>query len=163
MKFQSLKFGIISGALCGTMMTTAFYLGIETRNNSNLVLPLLLFVYGGSMFTIKNAKKVNGGEIRFFKAFLTGIVSGILTAIVFATFTYVYYTFLNPNYAEKYLVDIEISLKHVGKTGAALKKDMDEWREELSVHSKVSQIFINMLVFTAILSLINAIIFCKKD
>jgi len=160
---HSLKYGAIAGILCGSMMVIAFYSGIPTRGNRYLTLANLFFMYIPSFMTIYSVRKLNGGDITFKEALRTGISSGILTAFIFGAFTAAYYYFLNPNFADKYLVDIEISLKQSGVTGAELKKQMAEWAADMSASNQTIKTLFVTTVFTTILSAINALILCKKD
>jgi len=160
---HSLKYGAIAGILCGSMMVIAFYSGIPTRGNRYLTLANLFFMYIPSFMTIYSVRKLNGGDITFKEALRTGISSGILTAFIFGAFTAAYYYFLNPNFADKYLVDIEISLKQAGVTGAELKKQMAEWAADMSASNQTIKTLFVTTVLTTILSAINALILCKKD
>ncbi len=160
---HSLKYGAIAGILCGSMMVIAFYSGIPTRGNRYLMLGNLFFMYIPSLMTIYSVRKLNGGDITFKEALRIGISSGILTAFIFGAFTAAYYYFLNPNFADKYLVDIEISLKQAGVTGAELKKQMAEWAADMSASNQTIKTLFVTTVLTTILSAINALILCKKD
>jgi hypothetical protein len=159
----SVKYGLTAGILCGSIMVTAFYSGISTRGNSYLTISNLFLMYLPSLLTIYSARKVNGGEILFKDALKIGLSASILTSMVFSLFTATYYYVLNPNFAVKYLVDIEISLKQAGVTGAELKKQMAEWAADISPWNQTFKTFFSATIFTAILAAINALILCKKD
>jgi hypothetical protein len=120
-------------------------------------------MYLPSLLTIYSARKVNGGEILFKDALKIGLSASILTSMLFSLFTATYYYVLNPNFAVKYLVDIEISLKQAGVTGAELKKQMAEWAADISPWNQTFKTFFSATIFTAILAAINALILCKKD
>lgn len=159
----SIKYGLVAGMLSGTMMVVAFYSGIPTRGNRVLTIINLILMYLPSLLSIYTARKYNGGEITFKKAISVGISSGILTGFVFALFTATYYYILNPNFADKYLVDIEISLKQAGITGDELKKQMAEWVADMSPGNQTFKVFFGSTILAAILAAINALILCKKD
>jgi hypothetical protein len=159
----SLKYGAAAGIICGSMMVIAFYSGIPTRGNRYLTLANLFFMYIPSFMTIYSARKLNGGEITFKEAIRIGVSSGILSAFIFGAFTASYYFFLNPNFADKYLVDIEISLKQAGITGAELKKQMAEWKADMSPGNQTIKTLFATTVFVSVLAAINALILCKKD
>lgn len=159
----SLKYGILAGSLSGTMMMIAFFSGIPTRGNNYLLLGHLLFMYLSSFLSIYMAKKFNGGEIEFSKALRVGVSAALLMGLIFASFTACYYYILNPNFADKYLVDIEISLKQAGIIGAELKKQMAEWKEDMSAYNQTLKILISSSLIAIILAAINSLIFCKKD
>jgi hypothetical protein len=159
----SLKYGAAAGILCGSMMVIAFYSGIPTRGNRYLMFANLFFMYIPSFMTIYTVRKQNGGDITFKEALRMGASSGILTTFIFGAFTATYYYFLNPNFADKYLVDIEISLKQAGITGAELKKQMAEWAADMSPWNQSIKTLFSSTVFAVILAAINALILCKKD
>jgi hypothetical protein len=159
----SIRYGLAAGILCGSIMVIAFYSGIPTRGNRFLNISNLIFMYLPSLLTIYSARKVNGGEILFKDAIKIGVSASILTAMVFSLFTATYYYLLNPNFATKYLVDIEISLKQAGITGAELKKQMGEWAADMSAGNQTFKTFFATTIFTTILAAINALILCKKD
>jgi hypothetical protein len=74
-----------------------------------------------------------------------------------------YYFYLNPNFAEKYLVDIEISLKNSGLSQAEFQRQMKEWREDFLPMSQLIRFVLGMLTINLILAAVNSVILCKKD
>jgi hypothetical protein len=108
-------------------------------------------------------RKSNGGEISFMNSLKVGILSGWITSLIFIIFTYVYYNYLNPNFAYKYLVDIEISLKQAGLKGAELKKEMADWKVFFSPNSLTLNTLFRTILTTTIMAAINALILFKKD
>jgi hypothetical protein len=163
MKFNSIKYGALAGILCGAMMTTAFYAGVSTRNNRYLTLGFIILTFASSFVTIYKEKKDKDGEIDFKRSLKIGISAALLCAIIFSGFTFFYYTVMNPNYATKYLVDIELSLKQAGKAGAALQNEMNLWREDMSPLNQTAKTLFGISVISSIFAAINALILCKKD
>lgn len=159
----SLRYGIISGNLAGLVMTTAFFLGIPTKGNPVLMLILLILIYMQSFMTIYHSRRFFEGEITFKNAFITSTASSMLYTIFFASYTLFYYTQLNPHFADKHLIDIEISLKHSGISAAEVQKQMSEWRADLTALNQTKNLFFGCSAFVIILSAINALILCKKD
>jgi hypothetical protein len=159
----SIRYGLAAGIICGTIMVIAFYTGIPTRGNKYLSITNLLFMYIPSFLTIYSGRKANGGEILFKDAIKIGVSAGILTAMVFSLFTASYYYVLNPDFATKYLADIEISLKQAGIKGAELKKQMGEWAADMSPSNQTFKTFFASTILNSILAAINALILCKKD
>ena len=159
----SIRYGLAAGIIIGTIMVTAFYSGIPTRGNKYLTISNLIIMYLPSFLTIYSARKFNGGEILFKDALRIGVSASILTSIVFTIFTATYYYLLNPNFAIKYLVDIEISLKQAGITGVELKKQMAEWAADMSPGNQTFKTFFSATILTSIIAAINALILCKKD
>lgn len=159
----SLRHGAIAGIGCGLLLTSAYLLGFQTKGNRVLILATLLLNYSASFGAIFFARKYNNGEIDFKNSIKIGISAALIYALIFTAFTAFYYYILNPNFADKYLVDIEISLKHLGKTGDALKKDMDEWREDMSAYNQTLKLMFSNAISSSVFAAINALILCKKD
>jgi Flp pilus assembly protein protease CpaA len=160
---HSLKYGAASGITLGTIMVATYYAGLPTRGNNYLLLANLFFMFISSFLTIYTVRKINGGDITFKDALKIGLLAGWLTTLIFTIFTAVYYNFLNPNFADKYLVDIEISLKQAGVTGAELKKEMAQWRIDISANNRTLMVLNKSALSSGLLAAINAIILCKKD
>jgi hypothetical protein len=159
----SIKYGILAGALSGTIMVIAFYAGYPTKGNRYLTVINLILMYAPSFLAIYSVRKVNEGEITFKNALKIGILASVIGIFIYTCFSATYYYILNPNFANKYLPDIEISLKQAGVTGAELKKQMAEWREELSAFNRTITIFFGSSILSSILGGINALVLCKKD
>jgi hypothetical protein len=160
---SSIKYGAASGIIIGLISVATFYAGYPTRGNKYLTIASLFFLYIPSLLTIYNVRKSNGGEISFMNSLKVGILSGWITSLIFIIFTYMYYNYLNPNFAYKYLVDIEISLKQSGLTGAELKKEMADWKVFFSPNSLTLNTLFRTILTTTIMAAINALILFKKD
>jgi hypothetical protein len=163
MKITAIKYGALGGTLCGIMMTAAFYAGIQTKNNEYLTLGTLLLNFSACFFPIREVRQKLGGEIEFKKAIGISISAGILAAIVFSIFTITYYTILNPNFADPYLNDIEISLKQAGLKGEALKNEMQQWRQDLTAINQTAKTLLGFSFLNSIFAAISSLILCKKD
>lgn len=159
----SLKYGAISGLFIGCTMLTLFLLGFETRGNSFVTVLNLLVTFSGSFLPIYMVRRALGGEIVFKSAIRYGLSGAFMMAVVFAIITAIYYNFVNPNFATKYLVDIEISMKHNGATVEEINKELAQWREDMSATNQTLKVFMSFSIIGAILTLINALILCKKD
>lgn len=159
----SLRYGSLSGIAIGLFMLTLYYFRIPTPGNPYALITNLLLSMSSPFFAIWHLKKYLGGEIDFKTALRIGILAGFITAVIFAIFTAIYYYFINPDYADKYLKDIAISIKQSGVTGKEFNKQMAEWKEEFTAFNQTYNIFIKNSFLGCILALINALILCKKD
>lgn len=158
-----IRYGMICGILSGSMMVIAFYSGIPTKGNSFITIANTLFLYAPSFLAIYSVNKFNGEQLEFKKALRLGISSSLLYTFIFSAFTAVYYYFLNPNFGDKYLVDIEISLKQSGISAAELQRQMEEWKADMSAFNQTSKTLIAMSIAGAVFAAINSLILCKKD
>jgi hypothetical protein len=159
----SIRTGLIFGFMSGSLMLSAFLLGFPTRGNPFITYTNLTFIFLHSYLAIYFTKKAKGGEIYFKEAILKSFNSSLFYVFIFSIFTMLYYFYLNPNFAEKYLVDIEISLKNSGLSQAEFQRQMKEWREDFLPMSQLIRFVLGMLTINLILAAVNSVILCKKD
>ncbi len=163
MKTQSIKFGGIFGIACGLWLILSYYAGFSQESSRFVFLSCLLFLFLGSFFAIFKARKISGGEIFFKDALKIGLSAGVLGAILFGIFTYIYYHYVNPEFATEILAKIEGSLKASGKSGTELQNEMNVWRKDYSATSQTGKTLLFSIFLSLFFSAINALILCKKD
>ncbi|HRG59676.1 MAG TPA: DUF4199 domain-containing protein [Bacteroidia bacterium] len=159
----SLFYGSLAGLFLGCVMLTFFYLGYNTRGNGILTIIHIIVSLSGSFLPIFIVRKKLGGEIVFKSALWYGVTGALMMTVAFTFMTAIYYNFVNPNFADKYLADIEISLKHNGSTAEEIKSELMEWRKEMSPTNLILKVFMSFSTLGLVLSLVNSLILCKKD
>lgn len=159
----SLLFGGLVGLFFGCVMLSFFYLGYNIRGNGILTIIHIIVLFSGSLLPIFMVRKKLGGEIVFKSALWYGVLGAFMMCVVYTLITAIYYNFINPNFADKYIADIEISLKHNGSTAQEIKSELLEWRKEMSAANQTFKVFISFLTMGLVLSVINSLILCKKD
>jgi len=124
-------------------------------------LSTLLFI--GFMFlTQKEYRDVNGGYLTFGEGFKAGFLFAILSGIVLAVFTYLYFAVLSPEMLEKIIASTEAKMAAKGLSQEQVDQAMSYTRKFLSPVGVTISAIIGAVVMGAIIALIGAAIF-KKD
>jgi hypothetical protein len=163
MNKYSIGSGLIFGFLSGSVMLAAFLLGFPTKGNPFLTYNNIALIFLHSHLAIRLSRKLTDGEIVFKKAIVVGLVSTLGYVLVFSFFTMLYYFYINPNFADKYMVDIEISLKNSGLSQAEFQKQINEWKEDFLPMNQLLRFSQGMFIINLIIMIINSVILCKKD
>ncbi|NHA07330.1 DUF4199 domain-containing protein [Mucilaginibacter sp. HC2] len=124
-------------------------------------LSTLLFI--GFMFlTQKEYRDVNGGYLTFGEGFKAGFLFAILSGIVLAVFTYLYFSVLSPEMLEKIVASTEAKMASKGLSQEQVDQAMSFTKKLLSPAGVTISALISAAIMGAIIALIGAAIF-KKD
>lgn len=129
MKKIILTFGLISGAICISMMIlqVVFMDRIGSHHGyilgyTTIVLSLLLVFFGVRSYRDNVAK----GQITFGKAFLVGLAITLISCLIYvATWEVVYFNFM-PDFMDKYADSMIQKVQASGKSAAEIQAKVEE-------------------------------------
>lgn len=94
----SLKTGLISGALAIVMFLTFYFIDVhlfEVTFQLDFWVPLPFVALGAWYF-----RKLQGNELRFWQGFVIGYITSFMTAILSASFAYVFLEYIDPEFLQ---------------------------------------------------------------
>jgi hypothetical protein len=160
---QGIKYGLISGNICGIVMTSAYFTGLLNGYMVYITLSNIFFMFMGPFLGIYFARRLQNGEITFMNALKVGLSAAGTACLVFTSYTAFYYLVINPDFALKHLRDIEISLRQSGMVGDKLAEEMKGYKEMLTAPKEIQKFFLGDLLVYSVYAFIGAVILCKKD
>ena len=161
---HALKFGGYLSVFLILIPIIVYLAGMDQQNNSLGYVSFILLFFGIAFSILQYRNVFNGGYIEFGKAFTVGLITGFISAVILAIFSYIFYQYIavdalqidedvlvdamlktNPNLGD---AEIEMALKYSKKMMTPL------WISVMSI-------FINSLL-AAFFALIAAL-FTKKS
>lgn len=126
-------------------------------------LTYIILIAGIVLATINFRDKINGGFISYGKAFLTGLYISLITGIVFALYSWVFYTYIHPDGIREL-----IELTEQAMVDRGMSDDMIDAQIEMSAKFMKMPLlnvvaFVGMLFWGIIISLITSAFLKKND
>jgi len=143
-----LKYALITSSVIIIWTLVQYIAGLDRSDTGQYLswvsYPIMfLFI----LMAMREQKALNGGYIAFDEAFKTGMFMMVVAAVIMSVFTYIYFTFINPDFldfvAEKTRTQME-------------EKDMSD--EEIEQAMKYAGMFMSTGFMTAMALIGNAII-----
>ena len=106
--------------------------------------------------------KENGGAITFGKAFMIGLGVALITAIINGLFTFIYVSYIEPDYLETTMRDMESLYESFGLTEDQMEEALKKARESMTPTAILRNSVIYSLVFGSIVSAIVAAIMKRQ-
>lgn len=160
---NKVKYGAATGLACGVWIIGAHFSGLDSHMSRFIILACMAIIFAGIFFTIYKEKQSLGGEIEFKEALKTGLSAGVLSAILFSVFIYIYYTFLSPNFADPILLEIAEKYKAAGKSSSEIETEMINWRKDFTATSQTGKTLLVTMFLSLFFAALNALILCKKN
>ncbi len=159
---NALTYGLYTAA--AYVMVSLLYYALDIYRITWLnYLSYIILIAGIVLATINFRDKINGGFISYGKAFLTGLYISLLTGIIFALYTWVYYTYIHPNGIREL-----IELTEQAMVDRGMSDDMIDTQLEMSARFMKMPLlnivaFVGMFVWGIIFSLITSAFLKKND
>ena len=156
-----LRYGLIGGLLSIALSLAMFLTGavsFDAEGGGNWVQTLLsVALYLGVLIMAINAhKKLQGGTITFGKAFGVAAVATVVMAVLSAIFTYIYFSFIDPEVLEmayeKAIEQMESQGQDPEQVAGILKSSLSA--AAMSIYSLIGGVILGMIV-SLILALIQ--------
>ncbi len=124
----------------------------------NGLISLALYV-GLMVIAIRHYRDTeNGGSVTFGKGFLIGLGIALIVAVFSAVFTYIYMSFIEPDYLQTTLREMESMYEGLGMSEEQLETMMEEAQKNMSPGRMFMQSILFSGIFGAIVAAIVAAI-----
>jgi len=128
-----------------------------------LLITIILVILANS-FGIKNYRdKYLGGKINYGKAFLQGLSIGFVALFISGVFNLIFFLVFDPDFMTNMLNEFTQSLSEKGVPEEQLIKIRENIEDGQKPLKQLLGIFINPIIFSAIISLIVSAFIRKKD
>lgn len=137
-----LKYGLFSSFVLFVWMVIEYTLLVPNFHEmgSYLGIVAIFIPILGIYFSIKERRdKENFGYITFKDAFKSGIVVTFIMAILIVLFTYIYYTYINPNFVNYLAADTEKKLIQNGTGREEINAALTVIRYQFSLNIQIIQ------------------------
>ena len=166
----SIRYGLIGGFILIVYSLLTLIIGIEHFVSMWIYMLTFVFYIVWLFITIAKQRKANGGFISFSEAFISGLIGFGITTGIATLYAIIYFNVISPE-AKFELTDliVENALETMDKFGAPqdtidefLENDAAEMPAQFDVVPQMLS-YLKLLIFGAVLSLIGALIFKRKE
>lgn len=162
------KYGLITGLIVGIWNISCFTVVNWLNNHLSLGVPSAhIRAYSGLlgiiilMLGITNGMQVlkrrNEGVLTYRQAVVTGMGISVVTALITATFAFLYCTVINPGYTGYMVQDAQRALEAAHTAPEVIQQQLIQVRREFSTVSQVMQSLIGQSVVGSVCSCIIGI------
>lgn len=159
---NALTYGLYTG-IAYILVSLLFYALDLDKNTWLNSLTYIILILGIIFATLNYRNKLNGGYITYGKAVLTGFYMSLIVGIIMAVYTWLFYSFINPNGLKELL---DLTEQKMAETG--LSDEMID--QQMKMTSKFMEMpLLNLLTFAGltfwgtIISLITSAFLKKQD
>jgi hypothetical protein len=114
------------------------------------------------VLTLREVKSLNGGYLGFGEGFKNGLLMMAVVALIMSLFTYVYFTYINPDFVDFVSERAREEMENRDLSDAEIEKAMDVAQMFMSVNFMTIMALVGNVVIGAIFSLIAAAIMKKE-
>lgn len=169
MKSTVLRYGIWSGITICVLFLLAWTLGKDLSYANQEIIGYTSIVVSLSFvfFGIKHFRdNLNGGEIRFGKALLIGVLISLITALAFGILDVVYVKYINPDFTTEYY-DYQVEKFRSSLSEAEFKTKFDELESQKAMFGNpffsFVVMFFTVVIIGLVISLLSALVLQRKE
>jgi hypothetical protein len=147
--------GLVCFTVVGWLNKAFFHESIpatDIRSYSGLFSILILVV--GIYLGMKQARLRAGGVLTYGQAVKTGVLVACVTAVLVASFSWLYCAVINPGYADFMVQDTGRALAAAGKTPQEISQRLVDVRKEFSTGMQMMQALVGQVAVGSLVSLI---------
>jgi hypothetical protein len=161
----SVKYGLYLGGILAAIPLLFFVLNLDKEESVQPVSFLLNLIAVTSMIVlaIKEVRATTNGFISFGKAFSTGLVVTLISSVISALFTYLYFTVINKGMVSHIKMKQEEEMLAKGMTEADIEKYSGTMEFFTSPMMMTIFAFLIMFLIGLVVALICAAIMKKDD
>ena len=164
---------IRNGLLTGVALTTWLFGGFSFLKSLSLDTPLstlrtltgvlgLVILFIGIFYGVKKSRDNSSHKFTYLQAVKSGVIISIIVAIMVSTFSFLYVTTINPDFANDMVKEAEQSLKQSGAAPEEISRRLVSIREEFSVSSQIIIPLIAQSTMGTVFSFVLAIFLRSK-
>ncbi|HXH18591.1 MAG TPA: DUF4199 domain-containing protein [Chitinophagales bacterium] len=158
-----LKYAIITSAVI-IIWTIVLYVSELDRTHAGQYLNWLnypvMFLF--IALAMREQKTLNGGYIDFGDAFKTGLLMMVVVAVIMSAFTYVYFTYINPDFIDFASEKARESMEERDLSDEEIEQGMEFMKIFMSPAAMTVMALFGNIIIGAIFSLILAFFMKKK-
>ncbi|MEK7630801.1 MAG: DUF4199 domain-containing protein [Patescibacteria group bacterium] len=127
-----LRFGLLAGGLVCLYMLAEFLLGFHTTRldigaysgYGASIIPFIIYFFALRQWKLERG----GGFFTMRQGVRSGLLMGMITAVILASFMLAYNTLINPSFLDKNIEVVRISLEQQGKPVGEIRDTLDHLR-----------------------------------
>jgi hypothetical protein len=160
MQKTAIKYALIIGALFSIWTLLEYFTGLSDSafgQYSRYVVMVIIAI--GLFFGLKEVKEKNyNNEINYGQLLFAGIQISLYTGIIFAIFCFFYFSYINTDFAERFVENTTKAMIKENKTPEEIKKVVADIRATSKINSQLTSAFVGTaimgILFTTILSMV---------
>lgn len=152
-----IKWGLIGGAITVILGLMTYLLGMSESKiiqYVSVLLMLAIIIFG--LFEYRD--KYGAGFASFGELFKVGLMIGLIISIISIIWSYIYMTYLDPEFLSRLLLKTEIEMENSGMSDSEVKMTMDMTAKFMTPIYTTVMGFASSLIMSGVITAISALV-----
>ncbi len=157
------RIGFFAGIISIVVLATELYLGLnETSWGTVFEFASFFILAVSSYLAVKEKRETEGGNISFNKAFMSGLMTCFVVALMVGAFSFVFTKYINPQMTEQMVQRAKQVMEERKLSPEQIKTGMENIRSMYSPKGQFTMSTGTTMLYALFISLVVAVFMSKK-